>query len=166
MFARLILITALFALFAACSSAGGNSAARQVGGEFRSSNSVPVRNVNDPEASPTFPVPGKTGVSLAEARRLAEERLRAGALPLIEGGILAREIHFATREEMVVLSGLRVLGFSISSLPPTSELFWIVNFLDFRDDDEPGTYSGAVIDAETGEALVTFLNRGIPMGSK
>ena len=54
----------------------------------------------------------------------------------------------------------------MNALPPTADIFWIVNFLDFREDDEFGGYSGAVLNAETGETLITFLNRGSPLGSR
>ena len=67
---------------------------------------------------------------------------------------------------MLVLSSERALGFSMSALPPASDLFWIVNFLDFRGDNESAGYSGAVLDAVTGEALLTFLNRSVPVGGR
>ena len=54
----------------------------------------------------------------------------------------------------------------MNALPATADIFWIVNFLDFREDDEFGGYSGAVLNAETGETLLTFLNRGSPLGSR
>lgn len=168
MFALAVRISTLFAIvFAvACSSSGEGGPAQQVGGQFRATELAPIRGAQTPEPSPTFPAFGFAGVSEAEARRLAEASLRSGRFPLIQGGILPREIHFASRDEMAVLARERALGFSMNSLPSTSDLFWIVNFLDYRDDDEIGTYSGAVLDAETGEIVLTFLNRGAPVGSR
>ena len=168
MFARTVQLSASLAcvLAVACFSSGERGPARQVAGEFRSSDLAPVRSAETPETSPTFPAAGSTGISEADVRILTEQLLRVGLFPLIEGGILPRETHFATRDEMAVLSGERVLGFSMSALPPASELFWIVNFLDFRGDKEFGGYSGAVLDAETGEALLTFLNRSVPVGGR
>lgn len=168
MIARPVQISALFAfvLVIACSISGDGGPAQQVAGEFRSRELAPVRSADTPEPSPTFPAPGRTGVSEAEARSLAEQRLRGGLFPLIEGGILPREIHFATRDEMSELARERRLGFPMNALPPTADIFWIVNFLDFREDDEFGGYSGAVLNAETGETLLTFLNRGSPLGSR
>lgn len=166
MFTRTFRLSALlaFVLVAACSTSGEGGPSQQVAGQFRSSELVPIRSEDTPRPEPTFPAPGRTGVSEAEARSIAESRLRSGLIPLIEGGILPREIHFATRDEMRVLALERRLGFSMNALPPTADIFWIVNFLDFRDDNEFAAYSGAVIDAETGEALLTFLNRGSPVG--
>ena len=166
MFTRTLRLSALlaFVLAMACSSSGEGGPAQQVAGQFRSSELVPIRSADTPRPEPTFPAFGRTGVSEAEARRLAEERLRGGLFPLIEGGILPREIHFATRDEMSELARQRRLGFPMGALGPTADIFWIVNFLDFREDNGFGGYSGAVINAETGEALLTFLNRGSPVG--
>lgn len=156
----------IYVLVVACSSSGEGGPAQQVAGEFRSRELVPIRSAETPEPSPTFPAPGRTGVSEAEATRLAEQRLRGGMFPLIEGGVLPREVHFATRDELIALARAWSLGFPVDALPPAAELFWIVNFLDFREDNEFGGYSGAVLDAETGEALLTFLNLGAPVGSR
>jgi hypothetical protein len=168
MYVRAVRLSASFAfvLVIACLSSGEGGPAQQVAGEFRSRELAPVRNAETPEPSPTFPAPGRTGISEAEARKLAEQRLRSGAFPLIEGGILPREIHFATRDELAARARSRSLGFPMEALPLTADIFWIVNFLDFRGDSEFGGYSGAVLDAETGEALLTFLNRGAPIGSR
>ena len=168
MMARTVRLSAslAFVLAVACFSSGEGGPARQVAGEFRSSELAAVRSAETPQLHPTFPAPGRTGISEADARRLAEQLLRGGLFPLTEGGILAREIHFTTRDEMLVLSSERALGFSMSALPPASELFWIVNLLDFRGDNEFAGYSGAVLDAETGEALLTFLNRSVPVGGR
>ncbi len=155
-----------FVLAAACFSSSERGPAQQVAGEFRPGDLALVRSAEIPEPRPTFPAPGRTGISEADAGRLAEQLLRGGLFPLIEGRILPREVRFATRDEMSVLSSERVLGFSMSDLSPSSELFWIVNFLDFRGDNEFGGYSGAVLDAETGEALLTFLNRSVPVGGR
>ncbi len=155
-----------FVFVIACLSSGEGAPAQQVAGEFRSRELVPVRSAETPEPSPTFPAPGRTGISEGEARRLAEQRLRSGVIPLIEGGMLPREIHFATRDELIALARGRSLGFPMEALPATADIFWIVNFLDFRADNEFSGYSGAVLDAETGEALLTFLNRGAPVGSR
>ena len=142
MIGRTVWLSVLFALILviACSSSGEADPAQQVAGEFRLTNSALVQSAVSHEISPTFPVPGRTGVSASEARSLAEQSLRSGVFPQIVGGVMPREIHFATRDEMTVLSRAGALGFGINSLPPRSDLFWIVNFLDFRGDNEATGY--------------------------